>query len=502
MTQRVFLAGLFHETHSFLSVPTDLAAFRQYVFRTGQEVVDKSRGDASPTGGFLEVADAEGWQVIPSIHMAAGPSGMVTEDAVEAFEAECYPALEKAAHAGLDGVFLVLHGAMVSERRDDVEASVLTRVRQVLDAAGAAVPVVAVLDLHGNISAPIVQNSTMLVAYRENPHTDARETSVRAAGFLSRLMAGLKVAQVHRETPWVLPPSGVGSAANPMKAVLARARQIEADVPEILNINVMAGYAYADIPACGFSLNAATTGDPARAEAALAELQGVLEAHIDDAYPAEYDLDNALALADALPPGKGPVLLIEAADNIGGGTPGDATGTLAPLLATGRRGIVAAICDPVSVAACMAAGIGAEVSLMIGARTDAHHGAPLPFTGRVKTLSDGRFRLENLHSHLASMVGANIDMGFSAVVENDQAIIALNTVKTAPMDLGHLHALGVRPEDAAFVVVKAAVSHKAAYDPITRASFYVDSPGLCTSNLRRLPYRKLSGKHLSAPGAP
>jgi len=73
----------------------------------------------------------------------------------------------------------------------------------------------------------------------------------------------------------------------------------------------------------------------------------------------------------------------------------------------------------------------------------------------------------------------------------------LSTRKTAPMDLGQYHSQDLRPEDATYVVIKAAVSHRAAYDPITRASFYVDTPGLCTSDLRRLPYRKLTGKVIS-----
>jgi microcystin degradation protein MlrC len=95
------------------------------------------------------------------------------------------------------------------------------------------------------------------------------------------------------------------------------------------------------------------------------------------------------------------------------------------------------------------------------------------------------------------MIGTSADMGPSAVVENDQATILLTTMKTPPMDLGQVHSQDVRPEEAQYVVVKAAVSHKDAYDPIARASFYVDTAGLCTSNLNRLPYRKLAGKQLS-----
>lgn len=501
MASTVLMAGLFHETHTFLAQHTTLADFENGVMAEGPEMLAQARGNGSPMDGALETADLLGWKVIPSIQMSAMPGGMVSADAVDRFETRFFADLD--AHLGrLDAVLLILHGAMVSEGREDVEGALLARLTERLREAGRDIPVVAVLDLHANVSAAMVDNSTALVAYRENPHSDARETAVRAAHVLDDLLTSPgDVHQVHRPTPHVLPPTGVGSAANPMRAVLDRAREIEAADPEIIGINVMAGYAYADIPDCGFSLNAATRGDPARAEAYLDALAGVLEAHLAEGYPLEAPLDEVLAGIDALPPGPGPVLLVEAADNIGGGSPGDATDILGPLLQTGRQGIVAAINDPASVADCTTAGLGAEVALTIGAKTDAHHGAPVPIVARVRHLSDGVFDLENPKSHLASMRGTRIDMGPSAVIETDQAVILLTTHKTAPMDLGHLHSQGIRPEEAELVIVKAAVSHKAAYDPIARASFNVDSAGLCTSNLARLPYTRLRGKRI-APGGP
>src|SRR5690606_2849873 len=102
----------------------------------------------------------------------------------------------------------------------------------------------------------------------------------------------------------------VGSANDPMKSVLAAARDIEARDPDILTVNVMAGYAYSDIAICGFSLNCVTRGSLEAANRHLDELVGVLEAHIEAGYPHEDDLATALAKADALPPGKGPILLI------------------------------------------------------------------------------------------------------------------------------------------------------------------------------------------------
>jgi microcystin degradation protein MlrC len=494
----VLFGGLFHETHTFLRQPTTVADFEAMAVHIGQAAIDENLGNASPSDGFLSHALEQGWTVVPTIQMAAMPGGKVEDAAVELFRRNFLPVLE-ARLGELDGIFLVLHGAMVSAGSDDPEGDLLRDIRAVLDSRGVDIPLVGVLDLHANVSQTMIDYSSALIAYRENPHKDARDTAVRAARLFGRLMDEPKIAQVHRPTRYVLPPTGVGSADDPMKAVLAAARAIEARDPDMLNINVMAGYSYADVPDCGFSLSAATTGDPQRAAAYLEDLVAVLEANIAKGYPQDRPLADVLKLVDALPPGKGPILLIEPADNIGGGTPGDATDLLGPLLATGRGGIVAAIADPEAVAQCRKAGAGATVSLTIGGKTDEHHGAPLPFSGTVRSLSDGHFELELKTSHLASMLGSEADMGPCAVVENAQAIILVSSRKMPPMDLGQLHSQGVRPEEAQYVVVKAAVSHRDAYDPIARASFYVVSAGLCTSNLRRLPYRKLAGKIVGLP---
>lgn len=498
MVKRVLFGGLFHETHTFLRQRTTVADFQEMALHIGPEAIARNRGNGSPSAGFLSVAEQAGWDVVPTIQMAAMPGGMVEDAAIEMFRRHFFPALEAEA-SKLDGIFLVLHGAMVGESSNHPEADILADVRSFLEGRRLAIPVVCVLDLHANVSQKLIDSSSVAVAYRENPHRDAHDAAVRAARILGDLMDTPGVAQVHLPTKYVLPPTGVGSADDPMRAVLAAARAIEAADPEIININVMAGYAYADVPDCGFSLSASTRGDPDRAMAHLRKLADVLEQHIAKGYPRDAALDEVLSAVDRLPPGKGPVLLVEPADNIGGGTPGDATDLLGPLLATGRRGIVAVLADPEAVAQCAAAGVGSSVSLMIGGKTDEHHGAPIPFSGRVVNLTDGSFELELKTSHLASMLGTHAEMGPCAVVRNEQATILLSSRKMPPMDLGQLHSQGIRPEDANYVVVKAAVSHRDAYGPIARASFNVDSAGLCTSNLPRLPYRKLKGKIIALP---
>jgi microcystin degradation protein MlrC len=69
--------------------------------------------------------------------------------------------------------------------------------------------------------------------------------------------------------------------------------------------------------------------------------------------------------------------------------------------------------------------------------------------------------------------------------------ILLTSKKTPPFDLGQLRSQGIVPEEQFVIGVKAAVAHRRAYDPIARASYTVDTPGPCSSNLRAFTYQRL-----------
>ena len=109
---------------------------------------------------------------------------------------------------GLDGVLLILHGAMVIASYPDGEGEVLRRVRghlrECLGEAGKLVPIAADLDLHANTSDAMAANASVLTAYRKNPHTDAREAGSRAAQFLNRLMVSGEATQIVRVAPPVI----------------------------------------------------------------------------------------------------------------------------------------------------------------------------------------------------------------------------------------------------------------------------------------------------------
>jgi microcystin degradation protein MlrC len=485
--KKVLVAGLVHETHTFLAQSTPLARFREMVWLHGQAMLEHCRGDLSPMGGALQVADAGNWQLYASRYGAAMPSGTVEDEVLEHWWHDVERDLDAALNQGLDGVLLILHGAMVCRSFDDGEGEVLRRVR---DKVGADIPIAADLDLHANFSAEMARYGTIFTGYRENPHTDARAAGERAAQLLERVMGSGERPQVVCFKPGALyGPAGTGTAAEPLRSFEQCARAIERQHPQLLEVCVLPGFAYADIECAGFALVATTLGAAEEARSLLQPLASEVLARVWEGNPQDPAIDEVLP--KALHHGAGPIGLVEPSDNIGGGTPGDGTGILQALLRYEVDNAVVIINDPEAAAACHSACIGDRLQLAIGGKVDRLHGPTLELELILENLTDGKFDLENPNSHLASLVGRHVDMGPSAVVRHKGVRILLTTFKTPPMDLGQLRSQGIVPESLYIVGIKAAVSHKAAYDPILKASFYLDTPGLGASDLHRFDFKKV-----------
>src|SRR6185436_10090711 len=95
-------------------------------------------------------------------------------------------------------------------------------------------------------------------------------------------------------------------------------------------------------------------------------------------------------------------LLVEPADNIGGGAPGDGTGVLRALVRYGVPRAAVVIADPDSVAALAPLAIGEATTLAIGGKRSPIDEGPLTLAVTLISRSDGRFTLEDPRSHLAA----------------------------------------------------------------------------------------------------
>ncbi len=478
---RILVAGLFHETHTFLDGATSLADF--HIVRDEQLVA--CEGDSSPMGGVLEYGREQGWSFVPAIDYRAQPGAIVEDEVIELFWSDLALRARRAIDEGIDAIYLVLHGAMVSRSILDVEGEVLERLRSLPGAAG--LPLFGVFDLHANFTARMAEHADCLVSYRENPHTDARDAGLIAARLLQRCLVNTeRPKQRWRHAGLIWPPTGTGTASDPMRALEAAARAIE-QRPGIWSANVIAGFSYADTPDTGVSFVVSGTAEDEAMDAALAELCALARSLNHLGMVSEPPADEALAALAPLPSGL--TVLVEPSDNIGGGAPGDGTGLLRALLARGFSNAAVAINDPSAVCALRDVPIGGHALLSIGGKGSRLDAGPLELEVELVSRRSGRFELEDKNSHLASMCGDVFDMGDCAVVRHSGVTILLTSVKTPPFDLGQWHSQGVDPRALSFIGVKAAVAHRRAYDPIAAQMLWVDTPGPCSSNLAALPYQ-------------
>lgn len=484
MSHRVLLAGLFHETHTFLEGRTRLADFEE---RLGNQLWS-AENDGSPLSGVLDVARSRGWDVIPAIDLRATPGPIVEDAVVDRFWSEVIRALDGQEPRDIDGAYLVLHGAMVSESLPDVEGALLERLRS---RVGPAIPVCGVLDLHANVTEKMAELSEGFIAYRQNPHADACAAARDGALLLNRLLeTGEKPVTVWEHPPLMWPPTGTGTAFDPMRTLEAMARRIEETHEEILAVNVFAGFSFADMPDTGVSFTAVTLGEPRYARAELEELSDWAMQHKQLGNVLERPLHEVLAEIKANTAAlRGPVILAEPSDNIGGGAPGDGTALLKGLIEFGIQNAAVAINDPAAVAALTECRAGDRIALDLGGRGSALSGGPLRLEVEFVSRNAGQFRLEDPHSHLASMCGSHFDMGLCAVVLHQGVTILLTSERTAPFDLGQWRSQGILPEKLSVIGVKAAVAHRKVYDPIASAHYTVETPGPCSSNLKQFPFR-------------
>src|SRR3989442_6571346 len=184
----IAVGGLQHETNTSAPSKADYAAFEHGggwpPLTAGAEIAPRLAGANIPAAGAIDALHAMGHRTLGLVWGAASPSAHVTREAFERIVANM---LARLADAGaVDGVYLDLHGAMVTEHLDDGEGELLARVRRIV---GPRVPVVASLDLHANVTRAMIDGCDGLVAYRTYPHVDMAVAGMRAARLLDRTLS-------------------------------------------------------------------------------------------------------------------------------------------------------------------------------------------------------------------------------------------------------------------------------------------------------------------------
>lgn len=496
---RIFVAGFHHETNTFAPSPADWAAFEcgagYPAYARGAAMLEQMQGGALPIGGFAAVARERGWTLVPSVWAGAMPSNRVTAGAFERIAGEMVADLRAALHDGLDGLYLDLHGAAVAEGVDDAEGELLQGLRSVV---GPALPIVASLDLHANVTARMLALATAMTAFRTYPHVDMRETGARAAELLAqRLGSHPEPIATHAErVPFLLPLNAQCTLMEPAQSVIAQLEAIERR--ERIALSFAMGFSAADFAECGpvvfghgHGRGAVRVRDAVRAlHAEVVTRRGTWSQPLLEPREA---IEAAIAAAAS---SDRPVVVADTQDNPGAGGDANTTGLLHALVAAhagtrlGGRVAAGLLFDPDAARAAHAAGIGATLELSIGRAVPTWTGTltdpPLRARVRVLALHEGTLAL-----HGPMTAGNTTRLGPCACVELDGLRVLVASAKAQMLDLDLFRFLGVEPTAMKLLIVKSSVHFRAAFAPIAARILVAKAPGPMAADPGDLPWRRL-----------
>jgi microcystin degradation protein MlrC len=494
---RIAVGGFLHETNTFAPTKATYDAFVHGGgwprMETGANVLKTLRRINVGLAGFIEAAEAERWELVPTIFTAATPCAHVTEDA---FERIARVLVDGIAAAGkLDAVYLDLHGAMVSEHLDDGEGEILARVRKVI---GRDLPLVVSLDLHANVTPEMVEHADALVAYRTYPHVDMADTGRACARHLKLLLeTRQRFAKAFRQLPFLIPISWQCTKDQPTKGIYEKLAALEsAAVP---TLSFAPGFPAADFEHCCPSIFAYGRTQAA-ADAAADAIAALVESHEDDFEGKIYSPDEGVLHAMELAKtAKKPVVIADTQDNPGAGGDSDTTGMLRALVRNkAQRAATGVIFDPESAKAAHAAGVGATVTLALGGKSGIPGDAPYKETFVVEKLSDGNFIAPGPY-----FGGRVMEMGPSACLRigDVRAVVASNKAQLA--DQAMYRYVGIEPIEQKILVNKSSVHFRADFEPIAETLLICAAPGAMPADTADLPWTRLRpGIRIKPNGSP
>jgi microcystin degradation protein MlrC len=491
--KRIAIVGFSHETNTFAREQNDRPDAQVH---SGAEVLERAH-PKSYIGGFCEGCRRADVQLVPIVDINPVHGGLIHRAVYEHYERMILDGLRDA--GPLDGVYFALHGAMAVEAPyTDAEACLIASVRRML---GDKLPMVATYDFHA-IYTDWEVSAVVPVPLNTNPHIDAWERGVEAGETLLRMLDGA-IRPVTRRVfvPIIGPNIGQSTwshlaeeeARLPMVQLNALRAEMER-TPGVLNLTLQGGYGYADTPDTGMCVIATTDGDAALAESMAKQLARALWAQreairtVRPILPVDEGVRTALARPD------GPIVLVDLGDDPLSACPADSPVVLESLLRNGAHDCALTLRDPEVVRAAHAAGVGATLTMEVGARFDQRFYQPLAITGRVKALDDGEYMIRGpMHGGWGRDVNPaafrEARVGPRAVLRLGERIDVIFSQNTTGIERDFFKSAGISIEGVKIIVVKSNQAHRASFAPVVAGIIELDTPGACTVNYATLPFK-------------
>jgi len=470
---RIFAAGLGTETNTFAPFPTGERGFRETEHFPAGTHPETPTFSGAPLVAARDLAASGNHVLIEGLCTVAEPAGVTTRAAYETFRDQILDELRTA--MPVDVVALSMHGAMVADGYDDCEGDLLSRARAIV---GPDVALGAELDLHCHLTKTMIDVADVLVAYKEYPHTDVYDRAVELLELLTATARGdIRPRMALADTGML---EIIHTTRQPGRGLVDRLFALEAR-DDVLLVSLGHGFPWGDVPDLGTRVLVVTDDKPELGrELALSiagdviGLRGSLNSSvlgIDEAF------DRALTVD------SDPVVLADVSDNAGGGAPGDATFILRRALERGLSSIaIGPLWDPVAVATCLDAGVGATLDLRFGGKMCPLSGDPVDMTVTVTGIA------RDAHQPFGPAI---LPLGDCVAISGSGVDVVLNTLRTQGYSPALFTQVGIDPAERHMVVVKSTQHFHAGFAPIAAETLYVGAPGVVAPDFARLAYHKV-----------
>lgn len=486
MSYRVAIIELINESNTFTQNRTSISDFRASHYFKGDEIPSNFRGTGSEVGGAIGVAEEKGWAPVYIVAAHAEPNGPVLETARLEITEECLRRLKEA--EPLDGIFVALHGAMVTETDQDGDSQFLREIRSIV---GPNVPIAITLDLHANIFDELADLVQIAVSFRTYPHIDMQDVGAEACALLDRTMRGEiePVLAISRPPMLLGCDDGRTTDNGPMCRLLESADR-EKQQPGILNVAINAGFTDADVWAAGPSV-IVTFDQKVVEQIAAREVASRVCDEIwsyKDQWSQPVPLNECIQQLDEARGVEGTIVVADFSDNPGSGAYSDCTALIAAMLEAGVTNAAAgALLDPEAVAEIATNAIGETVTVTIGGKSDPSvGGGPLTVTGRVMSIRDGSFVFEG-----PMFTGLPGTTGKAVCLRVDGIDIMIVSERMQMLDQNIFRIVGIEPKDKSVLAVKSMQHFKGAFGPIATRIIVTDAGGLSSPDLSRRAYSRL-----------
>ena len=477
---KIGIGGLYHETHTFSKRKTTFSDFERTLYR-GSEIIRNFNNTKTSIGGCLEYSQKNNIEIVPVFYSAATPSAMITK---LAFEELVSIFKEDISRMGVvDGFLLAQHGAMCVEGYEDAEGFLIKMIRDTIGTR----PLIVTTDYHANISDEMVLYSDCIVGYDTYPHTDIAERGADACRIMYKtLTEKIVIKNAFLSLPVLGVPQAITTESGVMKNAVDMAHDLEKE-DMVLNVTVAGGFVYSDIKSAGISIIVSFDGRMRENKAVdmAAEIGEYIWSERKKLAVKNTEVKDAIC--EAKNSGSFPVILVDVADNIGGGTPGDGTVLLQEMIKNKMNGSVVCICDKEAVNKCIKKGVGNNITIKIGGRSEDFHGEPVEVKGYIKLISDGKFI--NIGKN---MTGLTTKMGKSVLLLLAEGIkVILTEFPTPPNDPNMFCSMGIDLRREKYLVVKGAIAWKTGMDIEPAKVIYVNTPGLTSADLGNFNYKNI-----------